>query len=136
MAAGAEPGVGHDLRETRVAGLADGGGRRRVLALEEVDVEVPVRRRPEQHALRGQAVATRPTRLLVVALEAAGQVVVDDLPHVREVDAHPERGGRHHEAQAPVGERVLHPAPLLVGESRVVGGSGHTAAADQLGELD
>ena len=63
-------------------------------------------------------------------------MVVDDLPDVREVDAHPERGGRHHDTQAPFPEGRLHAVPLLVREPGVVRGRGKPAPADQLGQLD
>ena len=53
----------------------------------------PIPRRVEENAVARQTVAPRPARLLVVALDALGHVVVDDEANVGLVDAHAERDG-------------------------------------------
>src|SRR5690606_33930413 len=67
------------------------------------------------------AVAAGAARLLVVALEALGQVEVRDEPHVRLVDTHPERDGRDHHDAVLAQEALLPLAPLLAGQAGVVG---------------
>ena len=47
----------------------------------------------EQHTFTRQAVASRPTRFLVVTLDVLGQIMVDDESHVGLVDAHAEGNG-------------------------------------------
>src|SRR5205823_13735051 len=51
--------------------------------------------------------------LLVVGLQASGQVIVDDSPDAGDVDAHPERGGRYHDLCASRSEVVLDTPPQV-----------------------
>ena len=67
------------------------------------------------------AVATRATGLLVVALEALGQVDVSDEAYVGLVDAHAERDGRHHDHAVFATEALLHPGTLVARQTSVVG---------------
>ena len=81
------------------------------------------------------AVAAGPAGLLVVGLQGSRQVEVDDLADVGDVDSHAERHGGHHHPQPAGGEVVLHPAPRLVAQPRVVGRSGQAPASDPVGNL-
>ena len=72
---------------------------RRVAAAEEEALDALVLGLVEQHAVGGDAVAAGAAGLLVVALERAGEVVVDDEAEVLLVDAEAERVGRDHQAR-------------------------------------
>ncbi len=74
----------------------------------------------EEHALRLGAVASGAARLLVVVLQAAREIVVGDVAHVRFVDAHAEGVRGHHDPRAVVEEVVLVALPLAGGKSGVV----------------
>jgi hypothetical protein len=82
-----------------------------------------------------QPVASGAAGLLVVALHGLRQVQVRDEPHVRLVDAHAERNGRHHDqavlAQEPRLVRRAHPRV----QPRVVGQRGDALGEQELGRL-
>ena len=77
----------------------------------------------KQHAFRRAAVPPRPARLLVVAFQVLGHVVVDHIGYVGLVDAHAEGVGGHHDGPAVVLKVGLVFLALLVGEPRVIAGS-------------
>ena len=74
----------------------------------------------EQQAFRLGPVSPGAPRLLVVVLQAEGQVVVDHVAHVGLVDAHAKGVGRHHHAGAVIEEVVLVAVALLGREPGVV----------------
>ena len=76
--------------------------RRRIAAAEEEALDALVLGLVEQDAVGGLAVAAGAPGLLVVALERAGEVVVDDEADVLLVDAEAERVGRDHQARLAV----------------------------------
>ncbi len=85
--------------------------------------------------LAGQPVAAGAARLLVVALERAREVVVDDEPDVLLVDAEAERVGRDHDPRrAVVHERRLHPLALLGAHPAVVAAALDAARGEEVGE--
>src|SRR5207245_1637988 len=107
----------------------------------EEGLEVAIRRAVEERAFRRPSVAPRAFRLLVVGLQAARQVVVDDAPNARDVDPHPERRGRHDDLSASGGEVILRSAPDVWFLATVIAGDaelgrqlfrrGHRADVDQ-----
>ena len=78
----------------------------------------------QQKALGGLAVPPGPARLLVVALQVLGHVVVDDKADVGLVNAHAKGVGGHHHRGPVVEEVLLVFLALLVGQARVVAGGG------------
>ena len=77
----------------------------------------------EQHAVRRLAVAAGAAGLLVVGLERAREVVVDDEAQVGLVDAEAEGVGRDHQLGAAglaAHERVLHARALGRGQPAVI----------------
>ena len=93
----------------------------------------------EQHALAGQAVAPGAARLLIVAFERLGQVVVHDQPHVGLVDAHAEGDGCHDDERVVADELFLRLAAQRGVQPGVVGQCGQAhrrqAGRDVLGRL-
>lgn len=67
----------------------------------------PVLAREQHQALRRLPVAARPPCLLKVPLDALAERVVHHEPHVGGIYAHPERDGRHDDAQLAVAPVVL-----------------------------
>ena len=63
--------------------------------------------RVEQHAVAREAVAPGAPDLLVVALDRARHLAVDDVAHVRLVDAHAEGDGRDDDVDLVAREGVL-----------------------------
>ncbi len=90
-------------------------------ALDERAHDGGVAEAEEEQGLGRQAVAPRPPRLLVVALDRLGQVVVDDEAHVALVDAHAERDRGHDDEDVVAGEGILHAPALGCGQAGVVG---------------
>ena len=88
--------------------------------LDEKCIEVHIGGLIQQAADGVLAVAPRAARLLIVALQVLGHVVVHDEGHVRLVDAHAERVGRHDHRQAVGDEILLRVLPLLIAHARVV----------------
>jgi len=110
MPALAHLGVGHHLSEPRVGVVPQ---RRSVLEtglLDEEGLKVTVRRAVEEGAFRRLPVAARAAGLLVVRLDAARQLVVDDAPDVGDVHPHAERRSRDNNADASLSEVFLNPA--------------------------
>ena len=93
-----------------------------------------VRRAVEQDALARQSVAAGASRLLVVALDVLGQVVVHDKPHVGFVHPHPEGDRGAHDPGAVPQEVVLAFLALLGFQSRVVGLGGYSGRAQPFRE--
>ena len=93
----------------------------------------------EQDALAGQAVASGAARLLIVAFERLGQVVVHDQPHVGLVDAHAEGDGRHDDERVVADELFLRLAAQRGVQPGMVGQRGQAhrrqAGRDVLGRL-
>ena len=83
----------------------------------------------KEDALRRRAVPARPARLLVVALQIFGHVIVDDEADIGLVDAHTKGVGSHHDSGPVVDEVLLVLPPLLVLQPRVVAGGGHPLGA-------
>ena len=81
-------------------------------AVDEILLDVAVRGVVEHQAVRGGAVAAGAARLLIIRLDAAGNVVVDDEPHVGLVDAHAEGVGGHDDLAPALHEVVLGLAAL------------------------
>ena len=78
--------------------------------------------RPMNHpGHRRQAVASGPAGLLVVGLQALGQVHVGDETHIRLVDAHPEGDRGHHHHGGVVAEALLGGVTHAALQSGVVG---------------
>ncbi len=78
------------------------------------------------------AVAPRAPRLLVVTLQVAGHVVVDDKTDVGLVDAHAEGVSGHDDGRAVKGEVLLGLAALLGREARVVAAGLDAPGAEQV----
>ena len=91
-----------------------------VRGLDEELGQPPVGAGVDDDADRGQAVAPRPPRLLVVLLEREGQAGVDDLAHRGDVDAHPEGAGGDRDPHLAGGEALLGERALLGAELGVV----------------
>ena len=89
----------------------------------------------ERDALGGRAVAPGAADLLPVGLDGRRRVGVDDVAHVRLVDAHAEGDGRHHHGRVGL-EELLQPvrAQVLV-EAGVVGQRQHACGGQLLGQL-
>ena len=89
----------------------------------------------EEQAVAGQAVATRAPHLLIPGLDVLREIAVDDEAHVRLVDPHPERDGRHHHVHLVAPERLLIARALLVRQAGVVGHRAHAVGAQIGGRL-
>ncbi len=89
----------------------------------------------EQQGVGGQAVPACPPRLLVVALEVLGQVVVHHEAHIGLVDSQAEgdRGDDH--VDLVVGEGGLHPVAFAGRQAGVVGGGRHAGRRQAPGHL-
>ena len=87
----------------------------------------------EQRALAGQAVAPGPARLLVIAFEGLGQVVVHDQPDVGLVDTHPKGDGRHDDRDLVADEFLLGLAADRRIQAGVVGQGGQAPLAQRVG---
>ena len=104
--------VGHLLQTGagRLGGgvaLLRGQGAVLLFLLDEEAGQPHVARGVQQHAPGRRAVPPGAARLLVVALEVAGHIVVDHHPHVGLVDAHAEGVGGHHHLHPVVEELFL-----------------------------
>ena len=89
----------------------------------------------EQDALGLCAVPPGAACLLVVAFQALGHIVVNDVGHVGLVDAHAEGVGGHHDG-LPVVEEILLVIPaLLIGQTCVVPGGGNAVQLQILADL-
>ena len=106
VAADRRHGEAADVRELAVEGDA-ALRRQRAVQLRHPPVAEEVPGARQQHALGRQAVAPGAARLLLVVLERARQVRVDDEAHVRAVDPHAEGDRRRHHLQPLVDEVVL-----------------------------
>ena len=105
-------------------------------ALDEELLHVAVGGVEQKQAARGPAVAARPARLLVVGLEAAGQVVVDHEADVGLVDPHAEGGGGHDDLRPALHERLLGRAAVVGEHPGVVGGGAPARlGGDRLGHF-
>ncbi len=103
--------------------------------LDEAAGDARVAEAEEQQGLGGQAVAAGPARLLVVALDGLGQVVVHDEAHVGLVDAHAEGDGGDDDLQVVARRRLLHALALGGGQAGVVGGGRQAGRRQPLGDL-
>ena len=109
--------------------------RRRIAAAEEEALDALVLGLVEQHAVGGHAVAAGAAGLLVVALERAREVVVDDEAQVLLVDAEAERVGRDHQARlAVLHERALHALAILRAHAAVVAPALDALRPQEVGE--
>ena len=62
---------------------------------------------PERHRVGAQPVTPGASDLLIIALDAAGQIGMADVAHVRLVDTHAEGDRRDHHDAGPMEERIL-----------------------------
>ena len=124
-------GVGNRLQQQQLADLLFGDGLALHELLEFLDVLVTVK----GQAVALAAVAAGAARLLVIAFERLGNVVVDDIAHVGFVDAHAESDRRHDHLDA------LHQEVVLIGGARrrihtgMVGQRPDAIGHEQLGQL-
>ena len=95
--------------------------RPRVLLLDELPPHPDVGEAVEHVRLGGRAVAPGPADLLVVGLDAARQVGVEDVAHVRLVDPHAEGDGGDDDHAGIGHEDVLVRLPLLLLHPCVIG---------------
>ena len=110
--------VGAQLLERAVH--AGDGVELRIPAAEEEGLGPPFQPLGEEHAARRLAVPPGAPRLLVVRLQRARQVVVDDEADIRLVDPHAEGVGGHDHPQLAGHEAVLGPLALAGAELAVV----------------
>ena len=75
----------------------------------------------EAHAPGRIAVPACTSRLLVVGIERAGYLEVNDLPDIREVNSHSESIGRDHNGSGVLEGAVLHPLTHRISLSSMVG---------------
>ena len=109
--------------------------RRRIAPAEEEALDALVLGLVEQHAVGGDAVAAGAAGLLVVALERAREVVVDDEAEVLLVDAEAERVRRDHQARlAVLHERALHALAILRAHPAVVAPALDALRPQEVGE--
>ena len=81
--------------------------------LDEELLDKLVLKRVQHHAFGRLSVTPCPARFLVVRLDAAGQVVVNDEPEVSLVDPHPKRVGRDDHLDIAGHEAFLNFATLI-----------------------
>ena len=124
-------GVGNRLQQQQLADLLFGDGLALHELLEFLDVLVTVK----GQAVALAAVAAGTARLLIIAFERLGNVVVDDIAHVGFVDAHAEGDRGDDDLHA------LHQEVVLIGGARrrihpgVVGQRPDAVGHEQLGQL-
>ena len=75
---------------------------------------------PQQQTLRRLAVATSTTRFLVIRLQRTRHIVMDNVAHIRFVDAHAKRIGGHHDGSVIQHKRLLRIGALLNRKTRMV----------------
>ena len=91
--------------------------------------------RIQQNAVSRGPVPSGAARLLVIAFDVLGHVVVDDKADVGLVDAHAEGVGGHHDGGPVIGEVLLVLPPLGVVQSRMIAGGGKAGGAQLLAYL-
>ena len=89
---------------------------------------------PEGQGVRRQAVAARAADLLIIGLDALGQVRMADIAHVRLVDAHAEGDGRHHDDPVRLQELGLVRVAQGGLEPRVIGNGAMAEGREACGE--
>ena len=89
----------------------------------------------ERNAVSQTPVAARTTRLLIISLEALGNVVMDHEPHVGLVDAHSERYRGYDHVDALLQKRVLVGRTLRRVHSGVIGQGCYAVDVQRLGKL-
>ena len=109
--------------------------RARVLLFDELAAHADVRQAVEHVRFRGLAVAPGAADLLVVRLDAAGQIGVQHVAHVRLVDAHAEGDGGHHHHSHIGHESVLVRLPVLLVHACVVWKRAHAVRRQHGGGL-
>ena len=105
------------------------------LALEELFEFVDVLVAVKSNATAFPTVTARPSRLLVIAFQGLGHVVVDDIAHVGLVNAHAKRNGRDNHIHVLHQELVLDAAPLSTVHPRVVRQGFDAIDAERLSNL-
>ena len=68
----------------------------------------------------GQSIPSRPSDLLVVVVDASGQIVMDDKSDIRLVDPHAEGDRRHDDPDIVAAEALLVLGALFFRQARVV----------------
>jgi len=69
----------------------------RIVLLQEKFLNFDIRETEQHHAFSGLTVAPSPARFLVVSLDGAGQIEVNDTAHIRLIHAHAKGVGGHHD---------------------------------------
>ena len=103
--------------------------------VDQKGVQPHVPRLIQQAADRILAVAPRAPRLLIIALQILGHVIVHDEGNVGFVNAHAERIGRHDHRRAVGDEILLRFGAQLVGHPRVVAHRVHAAVVQHGGHF-
>ena len=125
--------VSRGTRRQRSVSANPRSGLRRILATrcscsvflsdEVLDLlEIPVAE--QQETMGGQTVPSGPADLLVVVVDAPGQVVMDDKPDIGLVDPHAEGDRRHDDPDIVAAEALLVLGALLLRQTRMVGADG------------
>jgi len=81
----------------------------------------------QKNAVRGRAVPSRASRLLIITFDILGHVVMNHIRHVRLVYPHTESVGRHHYCLSVVNKIFLILFALLVAKTGVITGGVKTA---------
>ena len=111
--------------------LAPPSLRPRVLVLDELPAHPDVGKPVEHVRLGRRPVASRAANLLIVRLDASRQVGMEDIAHIRLVDAHPERDGGDHDHARLGHELVLVRLALRGVHPRMVGQRPHPGGCEQ-----
>ena len=104
-----------------------------VRLVDEAALQRVVATRVEQRALGRLAVAPGASRLLVVGLEAAGHLQVDDITYIGLVDAEAERVGGDDQWRAAGGEAALDGRARGAAHARVVALGGYPGGIERFG---
>ena len=106
---------------------------RRVGTGQEELLGAHVGRGEQQRAARGKTVAARPPDLLIVGLDAAGQLGMHHEADVGLVHSHAEGVGRRDHIERPGEERVLNPVPVVVVHAGVIASGSQPQLAQVIG---
>ena len=91
-----------------------------VTPTEKLHLRQQIRFLIEQHAIRGQSVASGATNLLVPGFHGTGNFRMNDESDIRLVDSHSECGCRQDERTITAHELVLNPPPLVLFQIAVI----------------
>ena len=105
----------------------------RILLLNEYPAHADVGQAVDHLRFRGCVVAPSPADLLIIGLDAAGQVGVEDETHVRLIDPHAEGDGGDDDHARIGHENVLVRLPFRLRHARVIGKRPHPVRRQQDG---